>query len=269
MRWYAIQYLHVDDVPVMFRVGNIVVKGLMKIGARGGYQYWVEDGPKNMRRLPKGARPWCWRPEQVADWPERLPRTTINEELPDDVEEDELEDESDHIDKILSPDFRLGQPHERPESRAEAETRFLRFLLTDRFMERISPAIRRARTTAGDWPREFVVGAKLVEQRLRMSRDGKLPGWRDEDYQDVHVDMSDLEARSAQWEPTRRDIGDWEQDAPRWGRSLNKLELKIVKLRCARWSYRGISQRTPLSYEAIRQKYNKAIDKIWRASKHD
>lgn len=265
-RWYAIKFLHVVNVDVVYRVGSgLVVPGVMREGSRGGYQYWVRDGSK-MRRLPQGTRPWCWRPESLADWPDRLPRETINERLEEDVIEDELETEQDSIESTLNPDYRLGRPEEPPESREEAESRFLRFILTDRYMERVEPSLTRQRRAAGDWPREFVIGAKMVELRFSQSRDGKMVGWRDEDYLDVHVDVSELEAKSAPWVPTRRDIGDWGEDVPRWGRGLTKLELKIIRLRCARWSYRGISQRTPLSYEAIRQRYNRAIDKVWRTA---
>lgn len=263
MRWYAIQHLYIDDVPVVFRVGDRALKGLLKIGVRGGFQYWIQSG-RELRQLPVTMKPWCWRPETIADWPARLPRQTIQEELPDIAVTAETEEEElDGIEKILNPSFRLGQPVERPQSRAEAESRFLRCLLTDRFMERLEPAIRRQRTTAADWPREFVVGAKVVESRLRSSRDGKIPGWRVEDYDDVFVDKSDCDAKPVSWEPTRRDIGDWELDAPSWGRTLSRIEMKILRLRCARWSYRGISTKTPLSYEAVRLRYNRAIDKIW------
>jgi len=266
MRWYAIQHLYIDDVPVRFRVGNRIVKGIMKTGARGGFQYWVRNAGE-LRLLPKGSKPWCWQPECIADWPARLPTQTIKEALPE-TSEDADEEELESVEKQLNPNIRLGYPSERPQSRAEAESRFLRCLLTDRFMERLEPAIRRQRTTAADWPREFVVGAKVVEQRLRSSRDGKLPGWRDEDYHDVYVDKSETDAKPIIWEPTRRDIGDWENDVPRWGKTLSRMELKILRLRCARWSYRGIASRTPLSYEAVRLRYNRAIDKIWEASRH-
>lgn len=268
MRWYAIHHLYIDDVPVVFRVGDRAINGRLKIGPRGGFQYWIRAG-KSLRLLPKTSKPWCWRPECIADWPARLPSQTIQEELPEvsAAREAQEEEELEGIEKILNPDFRLGHPRERPQSRSEAESRFLRCLLTDRFMERLEPAIRRNRTTAADWPREFVIGAKVVERNLRSSRDGTLPGFRDDDYNDIFVDKSDCDAKPIMWEPTRRDIGDWELDAPRWGRRLSRIELKILRLRCARWSYRGISSRTPLSYEAVRLRYNRAIDKIWREAR--
>jgi hypothetical protein len=268
VRWYAIHHLNVDRVPVYFRVGDHVVKGMMRLGARGGRQFWVQEGPRDYRQMPKAAQPWCWRPANISDWPDRLPRKTINEDLPDQVADDATESDEDpnKIEKIINPDFRLGGPNERCSSRAEAEARYLRCLLTDRYMERLEPAIRRERATAGDWPREVVIGAKLVELRYRMSRTLTMPGWRDADYDDVFVDLSDKDAKPVPWEPTRRDIGDWEGDAPRWGRGLNRLEQRILRLRCARWSFRGIAGRTPWSYETIRRRYNEAIDKVWRAS---
>lgn len=273
MRWYALQHLYVDRVPVVFRIGDHAIQGIMRLGARGGRQFWVQDGPhaREYRQLPRGVEPWCWRPLSIADWPDKLPNKTINEDLPETAPADvaEIDIEVDRLEDVINPDFRLGAPTEPPQSRAEAETRYLRCLLTDRYMERLEPAIRKARATASDWPREFVIGAKLVELRFRMSKTFQMPGWRDSDYDDVHVDLSDTDARPVPWEPTRRDIGDWEQDAPRWGRGLNRLEQRILRLRCARWSFRGIAGRTPWSYETIRRRYNEAIDKIWEASRHE
>ena len=267
MKWYGIRYLHVADVMVRFRVGSGVVRGKLKIGSKGGYQYWIEDG-RRLRRLPDYTKPWCWQPERLDEWPDHLPKIAINESLGDnDTVQDELEEEADGINAILNPDFRLGKPSERPQTRAEAETRFLRALLTDRFMERLEPAIQRARSTAADWPREFVVGAKVVEAQLKASRTGKIGNLREEDYDDFFIDESELEARPPPWEPTRRDIGDWEHNVLRWGRGINRVDMKIIRLRCARWSYRGISQRTPLSYEAIRQRYSRAIDRVWRQAR--
>ena len=270
MHWYPINTLTVDGIPVLFRLGQGTLHGILKVSRKGHMDYRVRD--PNTRKyisLPEWSTPWCWRPASIADWPFSLPEPIIEQRPPEPKRVAvEAEIEVDPIDAALNPKFRLGGFSERPETREESESRFLRALLTDRYMEDTQPGAAHAtRSTCADWPRDFVIGAKLIEKRLRSSKDGRLESLRPDDYLDFHIDRSELEARTPRWEPDRRDIGDWENGVLRWGDHLSRVEWRIIRHRCARWSYRAIGERLAISHEAVRRRYGRAIDKIWLASR--
>jgi hypothetical protein len=162
---------------------------------------------------------------------------------------------------------RLGQPGERPQSRQEAEARFLRAIRTDNHMERLE---RRFTGMAGDWPREFRQEAQARERLLRACG-GKLPGWRKEDYDDMHLDFSSLNAIGERWRPDPRDVGDWEHNVLMWGQDLSAHRWRIVRARAANppYGFREIDARENKYRGWAWRHYRWAIDQVWERVRGD
>lgn len=176
-------------------------------------------------------------------------------------------------DNIIAPRFhdpfrdggRLGRPTERPETRSEAEARFLRAIRTDSHFERLE---RRYGGNSKDWPAAYRIEAECRSRLLRACG-GKLPGWTREDYDDVHVTYSDLEAIGEKWMPTARDVGDWETGVLKWGAEISRDKWRIMRARAANppWGFPEIDHRESKYRGWAWRNYQWAIDTIWKAAR--
>lgn len=161
----------------------------------------------------------------------------------------------------------LGRAGERPQSRSEAEARFLRGIRTDNHFERLERAWG---GFSGDWPRAFRIEAD-ARARLLRACGGKLPGWRKEDYDDTHADLSELDARGERWQPTPRDVSDWEAMVLDWGKDLSEHRWRIVRARAANppWGFVEIDVRENKYRGWSWRHYRWAIDQVWERARGD
>jgi hypothetical protein len=162
---------------------------------------------------------------------------------------------------------RLGQAGERPQSRREAEARFLIGIRTDWHMDRLE---KRYGGSSSDWPREFRIEAQARERLLRACG-GKIPGWRKEDYDDVHIDYSALNAIGRRWRPEPRDVSDWEQGVLNWGKDLSDHRWRILRARANNppWGFPEIDYQESKHRGWSWRHYRWAIDQIWERARGD
>lgn len=275
---YPIDTLDIESEPVWFTLGEGEVEGCLKVTARNRYVYRVfVDGHRRPKTkdLPKHAVPYLWRPIYPDRWPEPLPEAasilspTYDPEkkpAPDPEPQDEIIPDHDWP----LPGIVCGPPGQAPKSRAEAEARIRRALRTAKEWERAD----RPRSQIL-WPQPWLIEAKIIEKRLRASPSGDLVGLTREDLTDFYIDRTDLRALPTIWLPTRRDIGDIEQGVLNWLRALSREERTLLTFRSVNpeWTWRMIgdwyrtNRRTVLSRYKLVSRYERAIDKIWNASR--
>ena len=208
---FSISTLDVEDEHIFLT--------LMDGGECVGRMFLTPAGKQRFERFEGGRRytkiPYqyvsLWRPINVREWPFELPlaTATLTPELerpraaPKRVQGGDLED-----DPATRTDVHLGRPGEAPESVDEVEVRLLRAMRTRAVLER-SPVLLETL-----WPKPFQDASKALSESLRavLRHYGHLniPGWRKEDYDDYHVDGSDLEAIPVRFKPTPRDVSDYE-----------------------------------------------------------
>lgn len=159
----------------------------------------------------------------------------------------------------------LGRKGEPAQTRREAETRFLIGIRTDWHMDGL---VKRYGAFSTDWPREFRIES---EARLRLLRacGGKLPNWRKEDYDDMHIDYSALNAIGQRWRPEPRDVGDWENGILNWGRGLSPHRWRILRARADNppWGFGEIDNKESKYRGWSWRHYRWAIDQIWEAAR--
>jgi len=262
---YPISALEVEGLPVWFTLGDQEVMGFVKFTRSGRPVYRVGTARKS-DDLPKFARPALWRPVNVETWPEALPEPATvqkpvawvetkpkQESLPDPAVRD--------VDRWPYPHIVLGRAGEKPRCIEEAEARVLRALRTVDAIYRDRPDV-----SPSAWPRDLIVSAAVVKKMLSSSRSGKLAWFRDEDYRDVFVDVSDLSPRPARWMPTRRDLSDLDVGCLDWMRDLSRRMQSLMRWRAAipRYSFTQIAEMTGRDEEDVRKEYCIACARLFR-----
>lgn len=160
---------------------------------------------------------------------------------------------------------RLGQAGEAPQTRREAEARFLRGIRTDNHFERLE---RQFGGQSADWPRALRIEAE-ARTRLLRACGGKLPGWGKEDYDDVYLDRSALEAIGDRWRPMPRDVSDWEDGVLAWGKGLSRDRWRICYARAANpvYGFVEIDHRENKYRGWAWKHYRWAIDHVWAVAR--
>lgn len=203
---YSVENLFYDTEDLWLTIYDREVKGRVRFTGSGRRKYRRYVSLRHTEDLPKHATPSLWRP--VSDWPYEFPETatlTIEQVRP--------------VPKISEPvpplhigtgnfwphpHVRLGRPTEKPECADEAEARYLRAVRTHRQMTREHVA------TPCLWPKPLIVASQLVGKYLATSKSGRLAHFQNDDYADFYIDQSQLEARPVPFEPTPRDVSEWE-----------------------------------------------------------
>lgn len=273
MNRYRVADLEVEGTPVVWTMAaGDEVEGYLAITARGRRIYRVYvDSPRRRQSqdLPRFAEPTWWRPLFSDRWPEPLPDPVTIVLQPTYDASVRPEPSPPDPEALGEPDgwpipgLHLGLG--RPRSRDEAEARILRAIRTAEMFERMGD-----RPGNGPlWPPALMFKARMVEKALRNSRSGTLGFLRPEDYEQIHVDRSDLRALPDVWIPTRRDIGDLENNVMLWLRGLERNTLHVVHMRAARpqYSWRAIAEYFVKSDRIIKVWYRDAIDHVWKRAK--
>ena len=203
---YPIEDLYHDTEDLWLTVYDREVKGRVRFTRAGKRKYRRYVSLRHTEDLPKHAEPSLWRP--FSEWPYEWPdsaRMTVEQVRP--------------IPKISEPispihlgngalwphaHIRLGRPNEKPECADEAEARYLRAVRTHRHMTRETVAAPCL------WPKPLIVASQLVAKYLETSKSGQLAHFQRGDYDDFFIDRSGLEARRVAFDPTPRDVSEWE-----------------------------------------------------------
>lgn len=264
---YAIDALRVPGVPVVFLVGDQEAIGFLRYTATGRPVYRLGTLQKSVD-LPKHARPSLWRP--AGAWPEPLPEPAIETKPVKWAQNGPTSsppERSVAADHWPFPDVRLGKAGTAPVDTREAMARVLRAIRTFdvRFRDRPPPP-------SILWPRDLLVEAHVVWKRLYTSRTGRSEHLRQDDYDDIWVDRSELDARPARWDPTRRDIADLEDgNVLRWLDGLTRRQTQILRLRAALppYSFPQIAEFQDRTENDVRADYARACDEVWGASQRE
>lgn len=261
---YPISTLDYEGVPVWFTVGDRELLGFIKFTRSGRPIYRIGTARKS-EDLPNHARPALWRPVDPKAWPDQLPEpATVQPDVawgrqspipnePDPTVRD--------MDRWPYPHVELGRAGELPKSVEEAEARVLRALRCVDVLYRDPP--ERSETA---WPHDLMVSAALLKKLLSSSRTGKLPWLRDDDYRDVHIDLSDLSQRPARWVPTRRDLSDVEAGVLSWLGVLTNKERRLFKWRSdlPQWSFPQIAELTKRDVDEVQSAYKAACERLFK-----
>lgn len=205
--WFRQDTLDLADehVFLMLTTGQQVV-GCLRLTATAKRRFEIFEGGRRYAKIDLRSVS-LWRPVDILKWPYALPDNaplTKPFEWPvypnDTAEVDAAEDGP----GWPYPGLHLGRPGEPPQSTQELEARLLRAIRTARVQE------YEAVKVDVSWHPELVVASKLVEKQLEASRTRKLAKFRPEDYDDFHIDRSDLSAKPARFNPTPRDVSDYE-----------------------------------------------------------
>lgn len=263
---YPISTLDLEGIPVWFTVGDRELLGFIKFTRSGRPVYRVGTFRKS-DDLPSHARPALWRPVDPNVWPEPLPEpATVQIAVewgkpipPPRHSEPSVRD----MDRWPYPHIDLGRAGSVPKSVEEAEARTLRALRCVDVIYRDEP--ERSETA---WPRDLMVSAAMLKKLLSSSRTGKLPWLRDEDYRDVHVDVSDLSPRPARWVPTRRDLSDVEAGCLAWMNALSKKDRRLFRWRSdlPQWSFQQIAEMTRQDEDDVFKAYKAACVRLFAES---
>lgn len=264
---YPISTLDLEGVPVWFTVGDRELLGFIKFTRSGRPVYRVGTFRKS-DDLPAHARPALWRPVDPGAWPEQLPEpATVQNDVewgkpipPPKHNEPSVRD----MDRWPYPHIELGRAGSIPKSVEEAEARTLRALRCVDVIYRDEP--ERVETA---WPRDLMVSAAVLKKLLSSSRTGKLPWLKDDDYRDVHIDLSDLSPRPARWVPTRRDLSDVEAGVLSWLGVLTNKERRLFKWRSdlPQWSFPQIAELTKRDVDEVQSTYKAACERLFKEAK--
>lgn len=261
--WFRIEDLDIEAVPVDYRTPAGICRGIMKYVRRrpehrlrvGGHQQTVPTD-------------WLhgWRPANADTWPAPLPAAYVQLQPMAFVVPEPSPREPHH--EAINPGIRLGYALERPRSRAEAETRYLRWLRTWDYDERHGGRA----TPAGygeAWPRQLREDADAVARWARSSRKGVLGVLSASDMDDIYIDSA-LEIAREQWAPDKRDMSDYDHGRCMfWHAALSRHERRIVAERAKNPppTFGEIATRYNRDRQWAHRVYSKAIDKIWRAAR--
>lgn len=262
---YPISSLDYEGVPVWFTVGDRELVGFIKFTRSGRRVFRVGSLCKS-EDLPTHARPSLWRPVDPNTWPDQLPepatvRMSVEWQSETRANLAQIEPSVRDMDRWPYPHIELGRAGVPPKSVEEAEARVLRALRCVDVLYRDPP--ERSETA---WPHDLMVSAALLKKLLSSSRTGKLPWLKDDDYRDVHIDVSDLSPRPARWVPTRRDLSDVEAGCLSWTHCLTKKEHRLFRWRSdlPQWSFGQIAEMTRRDVDEVQSAYKEACERIFK-----
>jgi len=277
--WYAIAAMQRPGVTIELALnGGVHVEGRLAPHPRNRRLFWWEWRPSLEEFVPlqmwtppaaplpertSDRTPLAWRPWVPGVWPDPLPEpvqgAVIRRQEAGRAEQDGAV--ASHTDVLISDSCLLSPEHgwpypglalgERtpPRSRQEAEARVLRALRT----MNVLPRPRNGGGGGGCWPREWTVLAARLDALERLASGER----------DTHVPP----VRST-WLATRRDQGDWLY-ALKWMGGLADAHRRVIRLRAADppYGWREIARREQIARQDVQQRYEAAIDAVWRAAR--
>lgn len=260
--YYSTDYLYAAREPVVLRVQYEDVIGWADF-TPAGKPRWRVGSLTSYTELPKDAEVYLWRPINEATWPYQLPEPMeILDPQWKTPPEPQREPEAAISDEGWPyPGLRLGRPGEAPESLKECEARILRFLRTREHFERERPKIERA------WPPELLTASAVVSKMLAAARTGRLGFLRQDDYADFHCDASDKRPLPARWDPTPRDVSEYEDGrVVRW---IAPGAAKWLAWRAARppYSFAQIGELIGVTDEQAKRHYEHQVEMCWRRAR--
>lgn len=243
-RRYPIATLDAEGLDVWLTVGERELVGQVRFTQSGKPRYQQRVNRKLLTDLPKQAVVSLWRPIDENVWPYELPEPAVLtvEKVKQAPAVSEPEEAIAEGPGWPHPGVRLGRPNEAPESVEEVEARLLRALRT-KFQEE-----RPDTTSETLWLRSLMVKAKVRHKELEASPTGVLVGFRKQDYDDFHVDRSDLRPIPVKWCPTPRDVSDYEAGIhTKWLGHVRKKD---------RWLFAARAKNPPMSWRQIAEEEN-------------
>ncbi|MEQ8823810.1 MAG: hypothetical protein RIC14_05505 [Filomicrobium sp.] len=261
---HDLKYLDVEGVRLWLRISCEDWLGFVKFTPSSEIKFRIGT-PLQSEDLPKHAKVDAWRPVNPETFPDDLPEPM---KLQPEVDWKSPPEPPHSPPEPQEPDYgwpypniRLGRPGEPPESVLECEARILRCLRTIDALEWEPIKTEKA------WPPELLVSAQVLHKLLSASRTGKLGCLKQDDYQDFHIDYSDLRPLPQRWRPTPRDISDVEHghilswipsDAERW-----------FYWRSARppYSFRQIGEYLNAPEDVIREEYEDVCQKAFEIAR--
>ena len=255
-RYYPISSLDIEARDVIIVVNSREVIGKARFTNSGKQRLEIKVGAMRYEDVPKTAQVSLWRPINESAWAEPLPATaTLTRDLPPPPKP------TTPVEEVVAEGpfwphthyVRLGKPGEWPETLDELEARLSRALRTQRVLE------REVSYTNSAWPKPLQIEAQVREKMLVSSKGaaGEYLKFRREDYDDFHIDKSELNARPAPWSPEPRDVSDYESGRlPRaWMDLCPKRDRRIIAAR---------SLKPPLAWWRIADEERMTEDEVQR-----
>src|SRR5690606_14634322 len=108
------------------------------------------------------------------------------------------------------------------------------------------------------WPKPWMIEAALIGKTLTALKRDELPWFRPGDRNDFYIDRSELEARVIPFEPTPRDVSEWELGAWRKWRPTTDYGLIESQAKNPPPSLRSIADDLNTTVSAIERRYESA-----------
>lgn len=268
---FSISTLDVEEEHIFLTLmdgGECV--GRMLLTPAGKQRFERFEGGRRYTKIPYQFVS-LWRPINVREWPFELPlaTATLTPELerpraaPKRVQGGDLEDAPCEV-----AGFYLGRPDEPPESVSEVEVRLLRCIRTRNVLDRERNIVETL------WLKPWQDAIKALNETLQAIKrhHGRIdiPTWRKEDYDDYHVDGSELEARPARFTPTHRDVSEYEAAIDiKWldivWKKDRHLFLARAELPPVQWWALADAER--LDESAIKGRYRDALERLFQKVK--
>lgn len=257
---YSVGKLFYDTEDLWLTVYDREVRGRVRFTGSGKARFRRYVDRRHTEDIPKHATPSLWRP--FGDWPYELPEPAalVKEQVRP----------APKISEPVSPihlgtgDFwphahvRLGRPTEKPECADEAEARYLRAVRTNMLMERV-PTVHEC-----VWPQPYVIESVLIVKTLAALKRDDLPWFRPGDRDDFFIDRSELEARVVPFEPTPRDVTEWELG--RWKSWRPQTDAGLIESQAQNPppSFYELADTLSTTVSAITRRYESAKDELYR-----
>lgn len=259
---YQISTLDWDDQDVFLTVGEEEVIGRIRFTSTGKPRFQIRKSRTSFEDLPKQALVALWRPLDMTRWPHELPEAatlTPNQDIaiaePTEAAGGDFEDDGAHVAGLY-----LGRPGETPGCLDETKVRLIRCIRTRSVIE------RQVILAEVYWPKPWLDEAQVRHKQLAASPSNELVGWRKEDYDDVFVDISELNARPARFVPTPRDVSDYEANIDReWLRMISKYDRWIFQARAKLppFEWWQIADEVRLDEHVVREIYQDCLQTIF------
>lgn len=257
---YLVSILYHDTEDLWLTVQDREVKGRVRFTRAGKPRFRRYVSLRNTEDLTGHFEPSLWRP--VNHWPYELPdnagmtveivrpKPTVSPPLP-----------PLHVgtgDFWPHPQVHLGRPTDKPESADEAEARYLRMIRTHLLMTKVT------HDSECSWPRPWMIEAALIGKTLHACGRDELPWFRPGDKNDFHIDLSSLEARPVPFEPTPRDVSEWELG--RWvtWRPITDAGLIESQAQNPPPSFHELADTLSTTVSAIKRRYESAKEELYR-----
>jgi len=208
----------------------------------------------------------AWRPARIDTWPDHLPDPMVAIH-PMELSAPKLTPREPHHEAI-NPGIRLGSAQERPQTRQEAETRYLRWRRTWDYIERHGPPVG-PQAYGEAWPRQLRENSEAIARWVCSARGGVAGVLTATDMDDIYVDNA-LPVAREKWQPDKRDMSDYDYGRIiHWHNALSRFEKKLVRERSLNppRTFGEIATLYNRDLDWSKRVYERAIDKVWRAAK--